>query len=73
MDTLGGKELESVMMGGRGVVGSTMGYTKRDQNGYSSISNQRCIRFVLGGLYNPILIKVDTWKEVGVRISYYRG
>ena len=36
MDTLGGKELESVMMGGRGVVGSTMGYTKRDQNGYSA-------------------------------------
>ena len=58
-------------MGGRGVVGLTMGYTKMDKNGYSSISNQRCIRFVLGGLYNPILIEVDTWKEVGVRISYY--
>ena len=61
------------MMGGRGVVGFPMGYTKMDQNGYSGISNSRCIRFVLGGFYNPILIEVDTWKEVGVRISHYRG
>ena len=64
MDTLGGKELESVMIGSRGVVGSPMGNTKMEQNGYSSITDQRCIRFVLVGSYNPILIKVDTWKEI---------
>ena len=64
MNTLGGKELESVMIGSRGVVGSPMGNTKMEQNGYSSITDQRRIQFVLVGSYNPILIKVDTWKEI---------
>ena len=73
MDTLGGKEWESVMIGGRGVVGLSMGNTKMDQNGHSSICNQRCNRFVLGGSYNLNIMRVDTWKEVGFRISHYRG
>ena len=59
MNTLGGKELESVMIGSRGVVGSPMGNTKMEQNGYSSITDQRCIQLVLVGSYNPILIKVE--------------
>ena len=58
------------MMGGRGVVGSPKGSTKMGQNGYSSSTNQKCIRFVLGGLYNPVLNEVDTLKEIGVRISH---
>ena len=35
------------MMGGRGVVGSPMEYTKIDQNGYSSITKQIYIKFIL--------------------------
>ena len=58
------------MMGGRGVVGSPLEYTKIDQNSYSSITKQVCIEFVLRGSYNPIHIEVDSWKEVGVRISH---
>ena len=58
------------MMGGRGVVGSPLEYTKIDQNGYSSITKQVCIEFVLSGLYNPIHIEMDSWKEVGARISH---